>query len=242
MQRAATTEIDGVQRRVVTSEAWHRALEAMLGKEKAHVRAGDELAAERRRMPWLRMGSEHSFRGVDGPARLPDLFRGRKQLALYHFMFGPQVDGWPDAGCPGCSFFTDQIGHLDHMHARGLEVALASAAPLELLQRYRERMGWAVPWYETTETFQRACDVSPEGHHSFGLSILYRAGDDVYRTYFVARRGIESLGTAWSFLDLAPLGRQESWQDAPEGTPQGEPYVWWRRHGEYGDLDASREE
>lgn len=235
-----TRRIDGVERHIVSAEEWQRARAAMTEKEKAHMKAGDRLAAERRRMPWTRLEGAYAFETPWGRASLVDLFAERKQLVLYHFMFGPAVAGWPDVGCPGCSLVADQIGHLDHVHARGIEFAMVSVAPLADIERCRKRMGWNLPWYSTTPDFPRACDVSEESGNSFGLSALYRDGTDVYRTHFVARRGIEAFGTAWSFHDLVPFGRQETWQDAPEGTPQGAPYQWWRRHGEYAEPRPSR--
>ena len=236
-QRQATTPIDGVTRRVVSPTEWRRARVAMTAKEKAHMRRGDALAAARRRMPWMKIERSYVFEGPQGRVSLQDLFDGRTQLALYHFMFGPKVNGWPDKGCVGCSMVTDQICHLDHVHARGITFAMVSLAPLPDIQRLRERYGWKRwPWYSGTAQFNRDLDVSDESGNSFGLNVFYRAGQDVYRTHFVARRGIEAFGTSWSFFDVSPLGRQETWQGAPAGTPQGEPYVWWRRHGEY-DVD-----
>jgi predicted dithiol-disulfide oxidoreductase (DUF899 family) len=230
----AKTEIRGVDRRVVPPAEWRRARAAMTAKEKAHMRAGDKLAAARQRMPWMRVEKTYSFESSRGRVKLVDLFEGRRQLALYHFMFGPKVEGWPEKGCVGCSFVADQISHLDHIHARDITFAMVSAAPLQDIQRLRERYGWRQwPWYSTGAEFNRDMDVSDESGNSFGLNVFYRDGSDVYRTHFVARRGIEAFGTAWSLYDVVPLGRQETWQDAPAGSPQGAPYEWWRRHGEY---------
>jgi predicted dithiol-disulfide oxidoreductase (DUF899 family) len=115
---------------------------------------------------------------------------------------------------------------------------MVSAVPQADIARLRERMGWhRWPWYSGTAEFNRDLDVSDEAGNSFGMNVFYRGGADVYRTHFVARRGIEAFGTAWSFYDVVPLGRQEAWQDAPGGSPQGDAYRWWRRHGEY-DVDA----
>ena len=225
--------VDGVSRTIVPAAEWERAREAMTAKEKAHMRAGDALAAERRAMPWTRLAGAFEFEGIAGKTNLEGLFAGGKHLLVYHFMFGPKVEGWPDAACRGCSMFADQIGHLDHLRARGVEMAFVSPAPIGLLQAYRSRMGWSVPWYSGTEEFNRVCGVSAETGHSFGLNVLYRDGEDVYRTHFVGRRGVEALGTVWSLLDLTAFGRGETWEDAPAGTPQGKPYEWWRRHGEY---------
>ena len=108
--------------------------------------ARDALAAERRRLPTVRIEKDYVFEGPDGKASLRALFDGRRQLIVYHFMFAPGVEGWPEAGCPGCSLFVDQIGHLAHLHARDTSFALVSRAPLANIERYREHMGWAIPW------------------------------------------------------------------------------------------------
>jgi predicted dithiol-disulfide oxidoreductase (DUF899 family) len=240
--REPTIRIGGIVRRIVPPAEWRRARAAMTAKEKAHMRNGDALAAARRRMPWMRIDKDYAFEGRHGRARLVDLFEGRTQLILYHFMFGPKVEGWPDAGCIGCSFFADQVSHLDHIHARDISFALVSVAPFADIERCRQRMGWRLPWYATTDEFNRDCDISDRTGNSFGLNVFYRDGSDVYRTHSVVRRGVEAFGTAWSFFDLTPFGRQETWQDAPAGTPQGAPYEWWRRHGEYDfRAGASRE-
>jgi predicted dithiol-disulfide oxidoreductase (DUF899 family) len=121
----------------------------MLVKEKAATRARDALAAERRRLPMVRVEKDYIFSSPDGKVRLLDLFEGRRQLILYHFMFAPGVHGWPNAGCEGSSMFVDQIGHLAHLHAlhaRDTSFCLVSRAPLPKLQRYRKRMGWSIPW------------------------------------------------------------------------------------------------
>ncbi len=237
-QPQAATRIGGVARRVVSPTEWRRARAAITAREKKHMRAGDALAAARRRMPWMKIEKRYSFEESRGRVSLLDLFEGRTQLVLYHFMFGPKVDGWPDKGCVGCSFVADQISHLDHIHARDITFAMVSAVPLADIQRLRERYGWKRwPWYSGTAQFNRDLDVSDESGNNFGLNVFYRDGADVYRTHFVARRGLEAFGTAWSFYDATPLGRLETWQDAPAGSPQAAPYEWWRRHGEY-DGDA----
>ena len=236
--RKAPTRSGGVARRVVSLTEWRRARAAMTAREKKHMRAGDALAAARRRMPGMKIEERYRFEGPQGRVSLLDLFEGRTQLILYHFMFGPNVGGWPEKGCVGCSFVADQISHLDHIHARDITFAMVSAVPQADIARLRERMGWhRWPWYSTTAEINRDLDVSDESGNSFGLNVFYRDGADVYRTHFVARRGLEAFGTAWSFYDVTPLGRQETWQDAPAGSPQAATYVWWRRHGEY-DADA----
>jgi predicted dithiol-disulfide oxidoreductase (DUF899 family) len=219
---------------VVSQAEWQAAHERLLAKEKAATRARDCLAAERRRQPMVRIDKDYVFEPPSGKARLLDLFEGRRQLILYHFMFGPGAHGWPDAGCDGCSMFVDQVGHLAHLHARDTSFALVSIAPNSNIERYRKRMGWAIPWFSSAGSdFNRDFGVTTDEGEMFGLSVFLRDGDDVYRTYFTSGRGVEALGSVWTFLDLTPLGRQEKWEESPEGWPQTEPYVWWRRHDEY---------
>jgi predicted dithiol-disulfide oxidoreductase (DUF899 family) len=223
---------------VVSGEEWHEARDALLVKEKEATRARDALAAERRRLPMVRIDKDYVFDSAAGKERLLDLFDGRRQLLLYHFMFGPNQD----AGCDGCSMFVDQIGHLAHLHARDTSFALVSRAPIGKIEAYRRRMGWTVPWYSSFESdFNVDFGVGPEAPQpdvyqdgeTFGLSAFLRDGEDIYRTYFTTRRGVEALGSVWTFLDLTPLGRQEEWEDSPAGYPQTKPYEWWRRHDEY---------
>jgi predicted dithiol-disulfide oxidoreductase (DUF899 family) len=219
---------------IVSEAEWQAAHEALLAKEKAATRARDALAAERRRQPMVKIEKRYVFEGPRGNASLLDLFEGRRQLIVYHFMFAPGVEGWPDAGCPGCTFFVDQIGHLSHLHARDVSFALVSLAPSAKLSAYQKRMGWNVPWYSSAGTdFNRDLGVTTDRGESFGLSVFLRDGDSIYRTYFTSGRGVEALGSTWTFLDLAPYGRQEAWEDSPPGWPQSPPYVWWNRHDEY---------
>ena len=222
---------------IATAAEWQAARDALLVKEKEATRARDALAAERRRLPMVRIEKDYVFDGVQGQARLLDLFDGRHQLILYHFMFAPGVDGWPDAGCDGCSMFVDNVGHLAHLHARDTSFVLVSRAPLEKIERYRRRMGWAVPWYSSARSdFNTDFGVTGDAGESFGLSVFLRDGDRVFRTYFTSGRGVEALGSNWTFLDLTPLGRQETWEDSLPGRPQTAPYRWWRRHDEYEDA------
>jgi predicted dithiol-disulfide oxidoreductase (DUF899 family) len=200
---------------VVSPTEWQAAREALLAKEKEATRARDALAAERRRLPRVRIDKDYVFEGPGGKTTLPDLFEGRTQLLLYHFMFGPNQD----AGCDGCSMFVDQIGHLAHLHARDTSFALVSRAPIAKIEAYRKRMGWTIPWYSSFES---------DFNVDFGVG-----PDRVFRTYFTTARGVEALGSVWTFLDLTPLGRQENWEDSPAGYPQTKPYEWWRRHDEY---------
>ena len=225
-------------RPVVTEAEWQAAQEALVAKEKHATRARDALAAERRRLPRLRVEKDYAFDGPDGKVTLRDLFEDRRQLLLYHFMFGASQD----VGCPGCSMFVDQIGHLAHLHARDTSFVLVARAPIEKLAAYEERMGWTIPWVSSfASDFNVDFGVGPESPEegvyqdgeTFGLSVFLRDGDDVFRTYFTTQRGAETLGSVWTFLDLTPLGRQEDWEDSPHGYPQTKPYEWWRRHDEY---------
>jgi predicted dithiol-disulfide oxidoreductase (DUF899 family) len=138
--------------KIVSPAEWRAARDQLLAKEKAATHARDALAAERRRQPMENIDKSYVFEGPDGKAALLDLFDGRRQLILYHFMFAPGVDGWPEAGCPGCSMFIDQVGHLAHLHARDTSFVIVSRAPLANIERYRERMGWDIPWFSSADT------------------------------------------------------------------------------------------
>ena len=223
---------------VVSPTEWQAARDALLAEEKNATRARDALAAKRRRLPMVRIDKDYVFAGPNGETALPDLFEGRRQLLLYHFMFGPNQD----AGCDGCSMFIDQVGHPAHLHARDTSFSIVSRAPIAKIEPYRKRMGWTIPWFSSFESdFNVDFGVSPatpqpdvyQDGESFGLSVFLRDGESVFRTYFTTTRGVEALGSVWTFLDLTPLGRQEEWEDSPEGYPQENPYAWWRRHDEY---------
>ena len=136
-----------------------------------------------------------------------------------------------EAGCPGCSMFVDQIGHLAHFHARDTSLVLVSLAQIE---SFRTRMGWTIPWYSSAGSdFNRDFGVTRDDGESFGLSVFIRDGERIFHSYFTSARGVEALGSVWTFLDLTPLGRQEDWEDSPSGAHQEPPYQWWRRHTEY---------
>ena len=225
---------------VVSPAEWDAARAAMLVKEKALTHARDALAAERRRMPRLAVEKPYRFEGPDGPVTLADLFEGRRQLIVYRFFFEPGVHGWPDGGCPGCSWIADQATHPAHLNARDTTLAFVSRAPQPDLERWKARMGWgAIPWYTLTDDFDEDFGVG-QWH---GTNAFLRDGDDVFRTYFVDGRGDEALGGLWSYLDITALGRQETWEDSPEGYPQSAANAWLRRHDEYdapAGSDAAR--
>jgi predicted dithiol-disulfide oxidoreductase (DUF899 family) len=228
---------------VVSETEWRQALGEIRVAEKRATRASDALAARRRCLPAVTIDKPYRFAGPEGEVGLIDLFDGHPQLIVYHFMFAPGVHGWPEAGCPGCSMFVDQIGHPAHFHARDTSLALVSLAPPAQIEAYRRRMGWTIPWYSSAGSeFNRDFGLSREDGESFGLSVFVADGDRVLRTYFTDRRGVEGLGSVWTFLDLTPLGRQEQWEDTPPGRPQADPYTWWRRHDEYTDETTTRAE
>jgi predicted dithiol-disulfide oxidoreductase (DUF899 family) len=210
---------------IVSREEWQQAHEALLAKEKQATRERDALAAERRRQPMMEFGTDYEFEGPEGVVTFADLFEGRSQLILYHFWF--PKDGNP---CPGCSMFADQVSELAHLNARDVTFAIVSTAPQEQIVALRERMGWTMPWYTVVgEEFQKACGTS----EYFALQVFVRDGDCVFLTYETRGRGVEALGSVWTFLDLTPLGRQEEWEDTPPGRPQTPPYQWWRPHDSY---------
>jgi predicted dithiol-disulfide oxidoreductase (DUF899 family) len=222
--------------RVVSDAEWRAARDALLKKEKELTRARDALAAERRRLPMTRVEKDYVFEAPEGKVRLLDLFDGRPQLLLYHFMFAPGVNGWPAAGCPGCSNYLDNIGQFTRVHlaARDVSFAVVSLAPMANIEAYRKRMQWPGPWVSSAaNTFNTDFGLTtPEGENH-GLSVFLRDGDALFRTYFTSARGMETAGNIWNMLDLAPFGRQEEWEDTPAGRPQSPTYGWVRRHDEY---------
>ena len=222
--------------KIVSESEWRAARNALLAREKELTRARDALAAERRRLPMMRVEKDYAFDGPDGKVSLFDLFDGRPQLLLYHFMFAPGVNGWPSAGCPGCSMFVDNIGQFTRVHlsARDASLALVSRAPFANIESYKTRMAWTAPWVSSAgNTFNADFGLTTDEGEGHGLSVFVRDSGDVFRTYFTSARGVETLGSVWTFLDLTPFGRQEEWEDSPQGRPQSPPYQWWRRHDEY---------
>ena len=214
---------------ILSPEQWDAARQQLLVKEKALTRARDALAAERRRMPWMRVEKAYAFDGPMGKASLLDLFDGRRQLIVYRAFFEPGVSGWPEHACVGCSFVADHVAHLAHLNARDTTLVFASRAPQKEIVRVKARMDWKMPWYTITDSFDTDFGVD-EWH---GTNAFLRDGDTVLRTYFVDSRGDEAMGSTWNYLDITALGRQEEWEDSPEGYPQTPPYQWWNLHDEY---------
>ncbi len=224
---------------VVSREKWLAAREALLIKEKAATRTRDALNAERRRLPMVRIEKDYVFDGPDGKASLLDLFEGRRQLILYHFMFEPgdpppgKSAPWTE-GCPGCSMVVDNMGHPAHLHARNTSLVLVSRAPLSKITPFKKRMGWILPWFSSFGSdFNYDFGVTTDEGETFGLSVFLHDGDKIFQTYFTDGRGVEYLGGNWSFLDLTPYGRQENWEDSPVGCPQSAPFEWWKHHDRY---------
>ena len=215
-------------RTVVSAEQWEAARQKLLVKEKELTRTRDALAAQRRRMPWQAVEREYAFIGPDGNATLVDLFDGRQQLIVYRAFYEPGVGGWPEHACIGCSMVADQVAHVDHLNERDTTLVFVSRAPRDKIQGLKARMGWEMPWYTLTDEFDADFGVG-EWH---GTNAFIRDGDDVYRTYFIDARGDEAMGSTWSYLDMTALGRQEEWEDSPEGYPQTPPYRWWIWHDE----------
>lgn len=214
---------------IASAQAWEAALQQMLVKEKALTRARDALAAERRRMPWLAVDKTYEFETLQGRASLLDLFAGRRQLIVYRAFFEPGVFGWPDQACRGCSFGADQVSNLAHLNARDTTLVYASRAPQPDIARLKARMGWDMPWVTITDSFD--ADFGVDEWH--GHNVFLRDGDRIFRTYFVNSRGDEAMGSVWNYLDITPLGRQETWEDSPAGYPQDAPYKWWNWHDNY---------
>jgi predicted dithiol-disulfide oxidoreductase (DUF899 family) len=221
---------------IVERQEWDAAREELLVEEKKLTRARDALAAKRRRMPWLAVEKAYRFEGPDGSVSLVDLFEGRRQLVVYRFFYEPDITtfaeggSYPERACAGCSFLADQVAHPAHLNARETTLAFVSRAPQADIQGLKERMGWHVPWYTLTDDFDADFDVG-EWH---GTNAFIRDGERIFRTYFIDARGDEAMGSTWSYLDITALGRQEEWEDSPEGYPQTPPYGWWNYHDRYG--------
>jgi predicted dithiol-disulfide oxidoreductase (DUF899 family) len=233
--------------RVVSRDEWLVARKELLAKEKESTRARDALAADRRQLPAVELDKEYVFEGPDGKARLVDLFEGRRQLIVWHFMWLDDVD----EGCPSCSVVADSIGHLSHLHGTDTTLVLVSRAPLASIERFRRRMGWTVPWYSShgsdfnydfhvtmdsrvapveynymdKETLERKgqSNWTVDGTDGPGVSVFLRDGDRVLHTYSAYARGGELLVGTYNFLDLTPLGRQRHIAEFPHHDKYGEP-------------------
>src|SRR5438045_5254883 len=176
---------------IVSQQEWEAARQQLLVKEKALTRSRDALAAQRRRMPWLAVEKKYEFEGPQGKVTLLDLFEGRPQLIVYRAFFEPGVFGWPDHACRGCSLGADQVSHLSHLNARDTTLAYASRAPQADIARLKARMGWEMPWYTITDSFDADFGVDEwHGHNAF----IRDDHDKIFRTYFINNRGDEAMG------------------------------------------------
>jgi predicted dithiol-disulfide oxidoreductase (DUF899 family) len=232
------TELNFATPPVVSPEEWEAARQKLLAREKEVTRARDALAAERRRMPWLAVEKPYEFDGPNGLVSLLDLLAGRRQLIVYRAFYEPGVFGWPEHGCRGCSMVADQVAHPAHLNARDTSLVFVSRAPQREIARVKQRMGWEhIPWFTVTDDFDKDFGVD-EWH---GTNAFIRDGKRIFRTYFVNNRGDEQMGGTWNYLDITALGRQEVWEDSPEGYPQTPTYKWWNWHDSYGaDAEADR--
>ena len=196
--------------------AFQEELDALRVREKAHTREGDAIAAARRRLPMVEMDPAIPLTGPDGPVTLLEAFEGRRQLIAYYFMWHA---GHPAAEqCEGCTFYTGQIGELSALHSRDITYATFCQGPYEESARYRDFMGWEMPW----NSAQPSLDALFAGRQPglFHLMCYLRAGDRVYETYWTTRRGAEAMDYSYALMDLTVYGRQESWEDSPPGWPQ----------------------
>lgn len=215
---------------VATAQEWEAARQEMLLKEKDVMRTHDALAAQRRRMPWLAVDKQYTFEGPQGEMSLLDLFDGRRQLIVYRAFIEPGIGDWPEHGCVGCSLMADHVPNLAHLNARNTTFAYVSRASQPDLERIKAKMGWHHPWYTITDDFD--ADFGVDEYH--GTNAFIRDEHDrIYRTFFVDGRGDEAFVGTWSLLDITALGRQEDWEDSPQGYPQSPPYAWWRWNDTY---------
>lgn len=233
------------EKKVGTREEWLAARKELLEREKALTRRSDELARQRQELPWVLVDKEYTFETSEGPRTLPELFEGRSQLLTYHFMFGPSVEGWPEAGCLGCSFTADSLdGAVVHLENHDVTFVAVSRAPLERLEAYKRRMGWGFPWVSFGESdfnldfslftdeerrtgkgfnfgTPKRAEISLHEEELHGLSAFALENGAVYHTYSTYDRGTDVLNATWQLLDRAPRGRG------------GDPEDWPRRHDEY---------
>jgi predicted dithiol-disulfide oxidoreductase (DUF899 family) len=199
---------------VVDRAAWQAELDKLLVREKAHTREGDAIAAARRRLPMVEVDPTVLLVGAHGPLTLLDVFEGRRQLITYFHMWH---DGRPaEAQCEGCTFFNGQVRELSYLHSRDVTYATFCQGPYDESSRYRDFMGWDVPWYSA----QDSTDALVAGRW-FGMLVCYlRDRDRVFETYWTTGRGTELMAPSYGLLDMSVYGRQEGWEDSPAGWPQ----------------------
>ncbi|MEW2330747.1 DUF899 family protein [Micromonospora chersina] len=233
---------------ITDRETWQKQLDEFRLREKAHTREGDAIAAARRRLPMVEVDPTTPLVGADGQVPLLDVFQGRTQLfASYHMWH----TGRPAADqCEGCTFFTGQVLELSYLHSRDVTFAVFCQGPFEETSRYRDFMGWQAPWYSVPE---ESLDSLVAGR-AFGMKACYlRQGERVFETYWTTGRGVEAMAPSYGLLDMTVYGRQEVWEDSPEGWPQrfrtdgdqfrldGRPTSQWSRlaAGRHDDLGTT---
>ena len=207
--------------KVVTTSEWSTQRQALLEQEKELTRQLDRVNAARRRLPMVKVEKTYTFEGPNGQVTLLDLFEGRRQLIVYHFMFDP---AW-EKGCPGCTGLVDALGDLSMLAQRDTSYTLISRAPLAKLEAFRKAKGWNRPWYSSFGSdFNRDFHVTVDKGEAHGLSVFFRLDNDVFHTYSTYQRGTESLTDSYALLDRTPYGRQEDFEDSPPGWPQKPTY------------------
>jgi predicted dithiol-disulfide oxidoreductase (DUF899 family) len=191
-------------------------LDKLRAREKAHTREGDAIAAARRRLPMVEVDATTPLTGPDGLVTLLDAFEGRRQLIAYYFMWW---DGHPAAEqCEGCTFYTTQVGELSYLHSRDITYAVFCQGPYAESIRYRDFMGWDMPWYSAQDSLGTLLTGRQIG--LFHLVCYLRDGDRVFETYWTKRRGVEAMDYSYALMDLTVYGRQEQWENSPSGWPQ----------------------
>jgi len=207
--------------RVVDADTWARELAELRVREKAATRELDAIAAQRRHLPAVAL-PDYTLVGEDGPIRLVDVFDGRRQLITYHHMWSPGAE-WQ---CGGCTSLTSQYTRLDFLQPYDARFVIITQGPIAEALAYREKVGNRMTWYSTADSpFGADVDAPPGG--GFAVNVFLRDGDQVYRTWHTNGRGTEQLSYTFALVDLLPYGRQEPWQDSPEGWPQSETYGGW---------------
>ena len=222
---------------VVDEGTWRRELEQLRIREKAATHELDAIAAQRRRLPMVEL-PEYTLVGEHGPVRLVDVFQGKSQLITYHHM-------WQDGAewqCPGCTSLTMQYTRLGFLEPYDARFVIVSQGPIEELLAYRDKVGNRMEWYSSAGSpFGADMDAPPNG--GFGVNVFLRDGDTVYRTWHTNGRGTEQISHTFPLIDLLPYGRQEAWQDSPDGWPQTDTYQGWLQPWDvarlYGDADAA---
>ncbi|MGW5384854.1 DUF899 domain-containing protein [Nocardia sp. NPDC003963] len=206
---------------VVDPGTWQHRLDALRAREKAATRELDAIAAERRALPMVEM-SDYTLEGESGPVRLADVFDGRSQLIVYHHMWSPGGT-WQ---CGGCTWFTSQFTRLEFLGNYDARFVIVTQGPIDEALAYKRRVGNRMTWYSTADSSFGA-DVGAPAGGGFAVNVFLRDGDTVYRTWHTDGRGTEQLSYSFALLDLLPYGRQEQWQDSPEGWPQSPTYSRW---------------